>query len=169
MKFCKKVLCNIIDIYFIVYTKDEHGNVTGSNLLQVDIVDKSAPKSRTFRSSLDYSIPRVLYQGDFIKFDDTDPQIINGRTMLPLRNTFNLLGASIEWDNLTQTITSNKEDINISLQVGSKTAYINGQEVILDAEPQVIGGRTLVPLKFIGEAFGNTLVWDGLEKVAMIK
>jgi hypothetical protein len=50
--------------------------------------------------------------------------------------------------------------ILVQLTIGSKTATVNGKEVTLDVPPMVINGRTLVPLRFISESMGSTIVFD---------
>lgn len=45
-------------------------------------------------------------------------------------------------------------DTIVKLIVGSKEATVNGKSVLLDVPPQIIKGRTLVPLRFIAEALG---------------
>ncbi len=50
--------------------------------------------------------------------------------------------------------------LQITLTIGSKTATVNGKKVELDVPPQVIKGRTMVPLRFIGEQLGATLRYD---------
>ncbi len=51
--------------------------------------------------------------------------------------------------------------IRIFLTIGQKKAYINQNEIVLDVAPQIKEGRTLVPLRFIAEAFGADVEWDG--------
>lgn len=48
----------------------------------------------------------------------------------------------------------------IKVIIGQTTAYIDGQAVTLDVPPAVIAGRTMVPVKFIGETFGARFSWD---------
>lgn len=50
--------------------------------------------------------------------------------------------------------------ILVQLTIGSKTATVNGKEVTLDVPPMVVSGRTLVPLRFISESMGSTIVYD---------
>ncbi|MEW6183823.1 MAG: stalk domain-containing protein [Bacillota bacterium] len=89
------------------------------------------------------------------------PVIIQGRTLVPLRAIFEKLGAAVEWNQGDQTITAKKGDLSLKLRVGSSIAYKNGTEVRLDASPQIISGRTLVPLRFVSEALGAEVTWDG--------
>jgi len=46
----------------------------------------------------------VLLNGEAIEFD-VPPQIIDNRTMVPLRAISEALDAKVEWDEQTQTIT----------------------------------------------------------------
>jgi outer membrane protein assembly factor BamB len=48
----------------------------------------------------------------------------------------------------------------IILQIGNKTAEVNGELFTLDVPPVIMVGSTLVPLRFIGEAFGAEIEWE---------
>ncbi len=49
----------------------------------------------------------------------------------------------------------------VELQIGNLTAYRNGEEITLQQEPVISQDRTLVPLRFVGEALGAQVTWDG--------
>ncbi len=53
----------------------------------------------------------------------------------------------------------------IKLQINNKVALVNSSTVQLDAAPIIKNGRTLVPLRFISEAFGATLSWDPIFRI----
>jgi hypothetical protein len=91
---------------------------------------------------------------------DVAPMIVNGRTLAPLRAIFEALGATVQWNPADQSITAAKGNTTIKLQIGSTTALNNGAQATLDAAPQIVGGRTLVPVRFIGEALGTQVNWD---------
>ncbi|GAX88923.1 stalk domain-containing protein [Effusibacillus lacus] len=91
---------------------------------------------------------------------DQPPVLVNGRTLVPLRGIFESLGAKIDWNGDTQTVTATRGSTTIVLQVGSKLAIKNGQPVTLDVEAQLINGRTMVPVRFVGEALGAGVNWD---------
>lgn len=63
-------------------------------------------------------------------------------------------------------------EIKITLTIDSKDAYVNGEKILLDA-PSFIdkqSSRTLVPLRFILQAFGAEVEWDEkLRKVTIKK
>ncbi|MEG1538280.1 MAG: copper amine oxidase N-terminal domain-containing protein [Clostridiales bacterium] len=45
--------------------------------------------------------------------------------------------------------------------MGKKTAHVNGQAVTMEVAPVVISDRTMVPLRFIAEAFGAEVGYSG--------
>ena len=100
---------------------------------------------------------------------DVQPQIINGRTMVPMRTIFESLGATVEWNQSTQTITSVKDDTTITLTIGVPAIAIN-QYVPreLDAAPCIVDGRTLVPVRAISEAFHMNVDWDEVTQTVFI-
>lgn len=83
---------------------------------------------------------------------DVPPVVVDNRTLVPLRATFEALNATLDWDGETQTVTASRGDIQISLQIGSTTAIVNGEEKTLDVAAQGIQGRTMVPARFVSEA-----------------
>lgn len=52
----------------------------------------------------------------------------------------------------------------IVLQIDNTKAYINDEEYVLEAAPFIHDGRTVVPLRFITEALGAELEWNGAER-----
>jgi hypothetical protein len=103
---------------------------------------------------------KVLLDGNRMAFDAL-PQIMNGRVMVPLRDLFNALGAGVEWNGETRTVTGTKGGRTVRLTVGQNVAYVNGEARAIDMPPVIVPpGRVLVPLRFINEALGATVAWD---------
>jgi phosphate transport system substrate-binding protein len=88
--------------------------------------------------------------------------------MVPLRVIFETLGADVSWDGATQTVTGRKAGKEILLTVGSRTARINGAPRALEQPAQILEGRTLVPLRFVGEALGAEIAWDARRQAVVI-
>ena len=110
---------------------------------------------------------RVMLGGSEIAFD-VPPQIINERTMVPLRAIFEALGASVDWDGSTQTVSAKRGDTNITLKINDNTMYVNSSAVALDSPACIIDERTLVPVRAISEAFGAGVDWDGSTQTVTI-
>lgn len=109
----------------------------------------------------------VNVNGANVEFD-VAPRIINSRTLVPLRAIFQALGATVDWDSTTQTVTSVKGDITVKMQIGSNTLYKNGNAATIDVAPQIIENRTLIPVRAIAEAFGNKVDWNSETKTVTI-
>ncbi len=101
-----------------------------------------------------------LYKGDQVVTLDVPAQVKNDRTLVPLRAIFEALGATVEWEEATQTVTSTKGDITIKLTIGSDKLYKNDTEFVLDVPAQVVNDRTLVPVRAISESFGCQVGWE---------
>ena len=97
---------------------------------------------------------------------DVPPQIFRGRTIVPVRFISESFGAEVGWEAETSTIRIYYPILNIyiTLQINNTTARIDKKVVKLDAPPMIVAGRTLIPLRFIGEAFGAQVDWDSLEQ-----
>ncbi|MDP4092143.1 MAG: stalk domain-containing protein [Bacillota bacterium] len=88
------------------------------------------------------------------------PVNVGGRVLVPLRDIFNALGASVDWDGSTRTVTAVKSGTNIVLQIGSKSAKVDGISTELDVTAQIINQKTYVPVRFIAESLGAVVSWN---------
>ena len=91
-----------------------------------------------------------------------------GRVSVPMRAIFEALGADIEWKQETKTVTATRGSKEIILQISSKLAYIDGEQVTLSVEPAVINGSTMVPIRFVAEALGSQVYWDNASQTVLI-
>lgn len=109
----------------------------------------------------------VIIDGQKQVYDQ--PAIIqNGRTLVPVRGVFESLGATVDWEAETETVTGEKGNTNVKLQIGSNIAVVNGKNITLDVAANILNGRTLVPLRFVSEALGAKVGWDGSTYTATI-
>ncbi|MEO6909018.1 MAG: copper amine oxidase N-terminal domain-containing protein, partial [Abditibacteriaceae bacterium] len=103
---------------------------------------------------------RVELDGSPLSFGSVPPASVNGRVLVPLRGVFEALGAQVDYQASSRTVLAAKDATNLRLQIGSSTAYVNGNPVRLDVPAQVVLGRTLVPLRFVSEAMGAQVAWN---------
>lgn len=92
---------------------------------------------------------------------DVPPTILNGRTLVPLRAIFEALDADVTWDNATQTASAQKAGTSVQVTIDNTTAYVNGRAQTLDVPAKLIGGRTMVPARFVSESLDARVLWDG--------
>ncbi len=109
----------------------------------------------------------VEVNGKLIDFD-VPPQIINGRTLVPMRAIFEHLGATVEWNDKTKTVTAVRENTTISLKIGDTDMIINGIPKLIDAPACIINGRTLVPIRAISDAFDLGVRWNKLTRTVSV-
>lgn len=95
-----------------------------------------------------------------IDADGSTPVIVNNRTLLPVRAVVEEMGGTVSWDSNTQTVTLNYNSDEIKLVIDSLTATLNGTAQTLDTAPTIINDRTMLPIRFIAESFGYTVLWS---------
>jgi hypothetical protein len=99
---------------------------------------------------------------------DVPPIQIEGRILVPLRGVFERLGAKVNFDADTQTVTATRESVMIILRLGNREARVGDRIVTLDVPPLALRGRTYVPLRFITEALGSRVDWDERTRTVLI-
>ena len=121
--------------------------------------------------------PSVMVNGEIVAFPDAAPQIVDGRTFIPLRATFTALGFAdedITWDGETRTATAVKEGLTITLTEGENTVTVtkDGESETLETDAaayvDAATGRVLVPVRFVAQAAGCNVGWDGTTRTAII-
>ncbi|MBE7042480.1 MAG: hypothetical protein E7399_03185 [Ruminococcaceae bacterium] len=103
---------------------------------------------------------KITIDGNPVAFD-VAPFIQQDRTFVPVRAIFEGLGAQVNWDGETKTVTAQKGDTTVSLVIGTKEITVNDTVKTLDVSPQIVQNRTMVPARAVSEAFGYEVGWDG--------
>lgn len=103
---------------------------------------------------------RLLVNGDPVHFQYAQPTQVAGRVMIPLRGVLERLGAErIQWRPEQQAVIVAAPSGRIRLEIGSRTAVVNGQPVMLDVPPMILQNTTMVPLRFVSENLGARVDW----------
>lgn len=116
----------------------------------------------------------VILNGAELAFD-VPPQIIDGRTLVPMRAIFEALGAEVEWSQELQTVVAEKDDMFITMTIGVNVFTVGNltdsisEKFELDVPPQIIDGRTLVPVRAISESLDCEVEWNGDTRTVIIK
>lgn len=108
---------------------------------------------------------------------DVEPFIENNRILIPLRGVMEGLGADVEWDQETRTVSVFTEDVNINLVIGENTAKVvktvdevpSEETVELDVAAKLVNDRTFIPVRFVSEALGAKVDWDSTLRIAIIE
>ena len=103
----------------------------------------------------------------------TVPIIKEGRTLVPIRAIIEAFSGSIQWDKNEKKVTVTLGSNKIELWIGKSTARVNGIEKPIDSEnsnvvPEIINGRTMLPVRFITENLGCSVKWDPVQKTVTV-
>lgn len=101
----------------------------------------------------------LIIDGESIAID-TAPIIINNRALVPVRAICENIGVDVMWNSVTEMITFSNDETVVNISIGD-TVYTKGDSAYsLDVAPQIINGRTLVPVRFVAENFGCHVYWN---------
>lgn len=91
---------------------------------------------------------------DTIRLDE--PAYINkdNYTMLPTRAVSEALGATVNWDEDSRTVSILSGSRIVSMKIGEKTMYINGTPVPMNTAPEITNSRTFIPVRDLANALG---------------
>ncbi len=100
------------------------------------------------------------------------PQELKGNTYMPIREVAEALGASVGFEAATKKVTLTQNlpggQKVVELWINKTMAKINGMDVQIHSSgklyPTIVGGKTLLPLRFVGEALGASVGWSQAEK-----
>lgn len=101
-------------------------------------------------------------------------QIVNNRTMLPMRSIFEKLGAVVTWVDADRLIFATKGNTFITLKIGVPQMSVQTTESTenkiteLDTAPFIESDYTLVPVRAIAESLNANVEWNGETKIVAI-
>jgi hypothetical protein len=137
-------------------------NISGSTITNSNIASNNQTNQTTSNNNaitvtqyVTVTVNGQALQSDVKPFVNAD-----GRTMLPIRAISEALGAQVQWDNATQTATLTQGEKIVKVPIGQKIIDVNGTQVPMDTAAVVKDGRTLLPVRAVGEALGAKIGWD---------
>lgn len=115
---------------------------------------------------------KIKVNGKILSFDQP-PMIQNGRTLVPIRTVFEAMGYNVFWDGEEQRIEIVNTNNTLRCWIGRDTFEVTSKKNYdtgyLEVVPQIVNGRTLVPIRALCEALGWTIQWDELTNTVIIK
>jgi hypothetical protein len=87
------------------------------------------------------------------------PVNVKGTVMVPIRFIGEAFGATVEWEPVFKIVRLQLGSTTIYLQMGYNYASVNGKKIVLQGLPSIIKGTTMVPIRFISEAFNAQVTW----------
>lgn len=161
----------------VSYIKGLYPNITvqtvkfiAGTVIVASIILPSHPQNKIHAKPAEIAMSNnvTIIMGEYYIKPDVEPFIYKDRVMIPIRAISEVLGAEVSWDEKAKMATIKKDDNEIRLWVGSKWAVSNKTEYNMDAEPIIVSARTMVPMRFVAEAFGIEVEWNQKSKTVII-
>lgn len=111
----------------------------------------------------------ICLDGDTYYPTDLPVQVQNGRTMVPIRDLAEKLGADVEWVQESQQIVMTRAGSTVTMTLGETAADVDGTAVEMDAAPYAVEGRTLIPARYVAEFFGQKVTWDQEKQLVVVE
>ena len=112
----------------------------------------------------DYNVRDITLMLNNDKFEPKEgqmpPIILNDRTLVPVREVFEYLGGTVNWDNNERRVDVTLDKKTISLWIDKTTAKVDGKEIELDVPAKIINNKTMVPARFIAEKGDLVVDWN---------
>ncbi len=96
------------------------------------------------------------------------PIIFNDYALVPIRDVFEAMGATVKYIDASQQIFIEYNDTYLRLKIGSSDAYIDANHVTIpgNVTPMLIAeagrdAKTMVPVRFVSESLGLYVEFDG--------
>ena len=102
----------------------------------------------------------VVIDGVPVVFEDQRPINVDGRILVPARGVFQALGFYVSWDRVTRQATLTRDADTLIITIDNARFTNNGTAHQLDVPAQLMGGRTMIPLRFPIESIGYSIGWN---------
>ncbi len=110
----------------------------------------------------------VIVEGRSIDFDAAPFMDANNRLMVPLRAIVEALDATVDFNGETKEITIVKQDQTSIFMLNSNMVLVGKELKSMDTMPVVKNGRTMVPVRYVGEYFGALVNWDPAARIVTV-
>ena len=130
----------------------------------------SAPTAAEDReTSTGNGVVEMQINGEYIDFTGAEPEIVGGRTMVPMRGVLDALGATVDYDHPSKTVTAALGGVSLRHTIGTEEITVSGGQVLtMDGASYVKNGSVMVPVRFFSQALGLEVYWDRGQRTAVV-
>ena len=142
-----------------------------------EVTITTGPSPQPYRDSRSSMILRIgdnsiqLWYCD--KSIDSDPStvpiIIDGRTFLPIRAIVETMEGEVVWSAESRSITLSANRHTVEMCIGETSYIANTVPKELDVAPFIFNERTYLPLRFVAENLGCSVIWIDSTKEVLIQ
>ena len=142
----------------------------GKHVLRYNV---TAENGKIYSKSVEFTVMeniKIVVGGNELQGLDQPPIIANGKTLVPVRALFESIGADVDWDGTTKTVTATRGSDIVRMKIGDKNIYKNGKVYeVTEVSPKTINGRTMIPARVAAEIFGRSVSWNQDTKTVIIE
>ena len=158
--------------YWVIATDSMNNSSEASEPVRIQPIVFSTTLPQIVKLEFYIGKPYVYINGIMVKME-VAPFIKDGRTFVPVRYVAEPFGAQVIWNGNERKITLIHKKF-IELWIGNPQVMIDETPIYIDpanasVAPFIMEGRTLLPLRFVSEAFGATVNWDPITKKVTIE
>ena len=137
-----------------------NGNYDRWNRDNRDNWNGSDPQNRNYDRDTAYGNDiTMMVNNRHVRFNNTNrPYSRNGVVLVPLALIGRAAHFNYRYDSANRTIYARDEDV--SLGMGSRTAWVDGERRTVRAKAEMRNGLIFVPMQFIGWAANGTMDWN---------
>jgi len=126
------------------------------------------PLSARAASEIYYDGAYHTYNGNFFTLKvngktvdcSVPPIVFNDYSVVPARDVFETLGATVSWRAEDERVTVNYKNTQIILNINSTVAYKNGVAEKMPIAPKIINAKTMIPARYVAESLGFDVNFD---------
>lgn len=127
-----------------------------------------SPLSARAASEIYYDGAYHTYNGNFFTLKvngktvdcSVPPIVFNDYSVVPARDVFETLGATVSWRAEDERVTVNYKNTQILLNINSTVAYKNGVAEKMPIAPKIINAKTMIPARYVAESLGFDVNFD---------
>ncbi len=108
----------------------------------------------------------INLNGDYLDFDGV---IVEGRTMVPVREITEEFGGEVLWDGNQNLAIMKIDGQEVIITAESNEITVNGVSVMLDVPAKLINNKMMIPIRKLAELLRAEVDWDGVLKCVYIR
>jgi LysM repeat protein len=150
----------------VIYTVRERGSLTRL-AAEVGLPADEIARANNLTKASVHAGQRLVLPSTPIYFDrhpltaDAPTVIAAGRAIAPLRAVIEQAGGQVKWDAAARRASARARGHEIAVTIGSDQAQVDGGLVTMAAAAELRCDRTVVPLRFLGDALDLVLQYEG--------
>lgn len=149
-------------ISYRISASDSNGKVITSDEYKVEVLKNDIVLFDNMNKEVFISDSKIFVDGKELD-TDVKPVIKEGRTFLPVRDLCEAINAKVEWNDKLKTVNISAKNKSISMKIGEKEILVNKTKQKIDVPAIIVSGRTMLPLRTVGEIIGARVEWNEKE------